>query len=80
MILAVYDLWGFVSEYQEELRQGLVNTLKVSALGILGAFVAIGGSELAGSARASERAGREGSCEEQVGTSPRGRVSDPLRR
>jgi polar amino acid transport system permease protein len=39
MILAVYDLWGFVSEYHEELREGLVNTLKVSALGILGAFV-----------------------------------------
>jgi polar amino acid transport system permease protein len=39
MILAVYDLWGFVSEYHEELVQGLVNTLKVAALGILGAFV-----------------------------------------
>ena len=39
MILAVYDLWGFVSEYHEELREGLVNTLKVAALGILGAFV-----------------------------------------
>ena len=39
MILAAYDLWGFVSEYHEELREGLVNTLKVAALGILGAFV-----------------------------------------
>jgi len=39
MILAVYDLWGFVSEYHEELRAGLVNTLKIAALGILGAFV-----------------------------------------
>ena len=38
MILA-YDLWGFVSEYHEELRAGLVNTLKIAALGILGAFV-----------------------------------------
>jgi len=39
MILAVYDLWGFVSEYHEELLDGLVNTLKVAALGIAGAFV-----------------------------------------
>ena len=39
MILAVYDLWGFVSEYHEELLEGLVNTLKVAALGIVGAFV-----------------------------------------
>jgi polar amino acid transport system permease protein len=39
MILAVYDLWGFVSEYHEELIQGLVNTLEVAALGIAGAFV-----------------------------------------
>jgi len=39
MILAVYDLWGFVSEYHEELLDGLVNTLKVSALGIVGALV-----------------------------------------
>ena len=38
MILA-YDLWGFVSEYHEELVDGLVNTLKIAALGILGAFV-----------------------------------------
>ncbi len=39
MILAVYDLSGFVSEYHDELIQGLVNTLKVAALGIAGAFV-----------------------------------------
>jgi His/Glu/Gln/Arg/opine family amino acid ABC transporter permease subunit len=39
MIVATYDLWAFVSEYHEELLDGLVNTLKVSALGILGSFV-----------------------------------------
>ena len=40
MILAVtYDLWAFVSENWRELLDGLVNTLKVSALGILGAFL-----------------------------------------
>jgi len=39
MILAAYDLWAFVSEYHEELREGLLNTLKVSAFGIAGAFV-----------------------------------------
>jgi len=40
MILAVtYDLWAFVSENREELVEGLVNTLKVAALGIAGAFV-----------------------------------------
>ena len=39
MILAVYDLWGFVSEYHEELIPGRVHTLKVAALGIAGAFV-----------------------------------------
>ena len=40
MILAItYDLGAFLSENHEELRQGLVNTLKVSALGIFGAFV-----------------------------------------
>ena len=40
MILAVtYDLWAFVSENYEELLDGLVNTLKVSAIGIFGAFV-----------------------------------------
>jgi polar amino acid transport system permease protein len=39
MILAVYDLWAFVSENRAELVDGLVNTLKVAALGIAGAFV-----------------------------------------
>ena len=40
MILAItYDLGAFLSENHEELRQGLVNTLKVSAIGIFGAFV-----------------------------------------
>ena len=39
MILGTYDLWAFVSENHEELRQGLMNTLKVSAFGIAGAFV-----------------------------------------
>ena len=40
MPLAItYDLWAFVSEYHEELREGLVNTLRIAALGILGAFV-----------------------------------------
>ena len=34
-----YDLSAFVSEYHEELVDGLVNTLKIAALGILGAFV-----------------------------------------
>ena len=40
MLLAVtYDLWAFVSENWEELLQGLANTLKVSAIGVVGAFV-----------------------------------------
>ena len=39
ILAATYDLWAFVSENHEELLDGLVNTLKVSALGILGAFV-----------------------------------------
>ena len=39
MILATYDLWAFVSENREELLQALVNTLKVSAIAIAGAFV-----------------------------------------
>ena len=40
MMLAVtYDLWAFVSENYEELLEGLLNTLKVSAIGIAGAFV-----------------------------------------
>ncbi len=40
MILAItYDLWGFVSENWEELLDGLFNTLKVSAIAIVGALV-----------------------------------------
>ena len=40
MMLAVnYDLWAFVSENREELLDGLVNTLKVSAIAVAGAFV-----------------------------------------
>ena len=39
MLLAVtYDLWAFVSENWEELLDGLLNTLKVSAFAIVGAF------------------------------------------
>ena len=39
MLLATYDLWAFVSENRAELLDGLVNTLKVSAVGVLGAFL-----------------------------------------
>ncbi len=39
MILATYDLWAFVSENRAELLEGLLNTLKVSGLAIVGAFV-----------------------------------------
>ena len=40
MLLAfTYDLWAFVSENWEELLDGLVNTLKVSAIAVAGAFV-----------------------------------------
>ncbi|HSC93325.1 MAG TPA: amino acid ABC transporter permease [Gaiellaceae bacterium] len=40
MTLAVtYDLWAFVSDNRDELLDALVNTLKVSALGIAGAAV-----------------------------------------
>ena len=39
MPLAVtYDLWAFVSENWEELLDGLLNTLKVSAIAVVGAF------------------------------------------
>ena len=39
-MLATYDLWAFVSENWRELfLEGLVNTLKVSAVAIAGAFV-----------------------------------------
>jgi His/Glu/Gln/Arg/opine family amino acid ABC transporter permease subunit len=39
MVLATYDLWAFVSENRDELWQGFLNTLKVSAIAIVGAFV-----------------------------------------
>ena len=39
MLLAVYDLWSFVSENWRELLDGLINTLKVSAIAIAGSFV-----------------------------------------
>jgi len=39
MLLATYDLWSFVSENHEELLDALLRTLKVSALGVAGAFV-----------------------------------------
>jgi His/Glu/Gln/Arg/opine family amino acid ABC transporter permease subunit len=38
-MLAVYDLWGFVSENWRELLDGLINTLKVSAIAMAGAFL-----------------------------------------
>jgi polar amino acid transport system permease protein len=37
-VAAGYDLWAFVSEYHDELLQGLLNTLKVSALAIAGSY------------------------------------------
>jgi His/Glu/Gln/Arg/opine family amino acid ABC transporter permease subunit len=40
LTLAVtYDLWAFVSENRDELVDALLNTLKVSAMAIAGAFV-----------------------------------------
>ena len=39
MLLATYDLWAFVSENWRELLDGLINTLKVSAVAIAGSFV-----------------------------------------
>jgi polar amino acid transport system permease protein len=38
MLLATYDLWAFVSENWRELLDGLINTLKVSAIAIAGSF------------------------------------------
>src|SRR3954452_5267451 len=49
MLIATYDLWGCVSENRHELVDGLVNTLRVSAIAILGSFLI--GSSL-GAARA----------------------------
>jgi polar amino acid transport system permease protein len=39
LLAATYDLWGFVSENRDELWQGFVNTIKVSAVAIVGSFV-----------------------------------------
>jgi polar amino acid transport system permease protein len=39
MLAITYDLWSFVSENHEELLDGLLRTLKVSAMAIAGAFV-----------------------------------------
>jgi polar amino acid transport system permease protein len=39
VLLVTYDLWAFVSENWRELLDGLVNTLKVSAVAIAGASV-----------------------------------------
>jgi polar amino acid transport system permease protein len=39
MLLTTYDLWAFVSEYHAELLDGLVNTLKASAIAVVGAFL-----------------------------------------
>ena len=40
MVLGItYDLWAFVSENWRELLDGLVNTLKASAIAIVGAFL-----------------------------------------
>jgi His/Glu/Gln/Arg/opine family amino acid ABC transporter permease subunit len=38
MLLATYDLWLFVSENRQELFDGFLNTLKVSAFAIAGSF------------------------------------------
>jgi polar amino acid transport system permease protein len=38
MLIATYDLWGFVSENRHELWHGFVNTIKVSAIAILGSY------------------------------------------
>ena len=38
-VAVTYDLWSFVSENREELWQAFLNTLKVSALAIVGASV-----------------------------------------
>src|SRR5262245_62271904 len=39
MPVAVYDLWGFVSENWRELLDAFVNTIKISAVAIAGSFV-----------------------------------------
>ena len=50
MLATTYDLWGFVSDNRDELWQGFVNTIKVSAIAIAGSF-AIG--LVVGAARAN---------------------------
>jgi His/Glu/Gln/Arg/opine family amino acid ABC transporter permease subunit len=39
MLVATYDVWAFVSENRQELFDGFLNTLKVSAFAIAGSFV-----------------------------------------
>jgi polar amino acid transport system permease protein len=39
MLLATYDFWKFVSDNRQELFEGFLNTLKVSAFAIAGSFV-----------------------------------------
>ena len=39
MILATYDLWGFLSENWELLLRGFVRTLQVSAIAVVGSFL-----------------------------------------
>jgi polar amino acid transport system permease protein len=39
MMLATYDLWGFLTENWELLLRGFVRTLQVSAIAILGSFL-----------------------------------------
>ena len=39
MLLATYDFWAFVSANRQELFDGFLNTLKVSAFAIAGSFV-----------------------------------------
>jgi His/Glu/Gln/Arg/opine family amino acid ABC transporter permease subunit len=39
MLLATYDFWAFVSKNRQELFDGFLNTLKVSAFAIAGSFV-----------------------------------------
>jgi His/Glu/Gln/Arg/opine family amino acid ABC transporter permease subunit len=46
-VAVTYDLWSFVSENREELLDAFLNTLKVSAIGIVGAFaigIVLGGA------------------------------------
>ena len=38
-LLATYDLWAFVHDNWDELVHGFLNTLKVSAVAIVGAYV-----------------------------------------